>query len=387
MSESGKYKNFLVNGTALASRGGLTVLKNFLKEMNENQDNLDKYNVKIYVVVSLEALKSFENKNIKIFYHPKPKKNMINKWFYENYTLIKLIDELKIHAYLSLQNVALRKIPINQYCLIHQPIPFSKLKFRELELRNYIKYKIIMELIYRINLKNINTIFVQTAWMKDAIRSKYRYKGPIEIISPSVESIKSNKGELPAHLKEKLNNNTTKLLYVTNNEKYKNNSRLIEAVRTYNLTNSNKVNLYITTDGKSVDCINYIGKVSYESIYSLYSSVDALIFPSLTETLGLPLLEAQEANLDILAASEPYAFESCPPDTIFFDPRSVESMVQSINKYVNLSSYNRNKKSYDDCISPIEVRDGRGYMEYIYLILNDLTTTGELAYEKYNSVK
>ena len=55
--------------------------------------------------------------------------------------------------------------------------------------------------------------------------------------------------------------------------------------------------------------IKLIGKISYEKVLEYYKSSDLLVFPSYLETLGLPLLEAQQFNLKILAVNLPYSKE------------------------------------------------------------------------------
>ena len=57
------------------------------------------------------------------------------------------------------------------------------------------------------------------------------------------------------------------------------------------------------------DVVKLIGKISYEEVLSYYRSSDLMIFPSYIETLGLPLLEAQYFDLEILAMDLPYSRE------------------------------------------------------------------------------
>jgi len=45
-----------------------------------------------------------------------------------------------------------------------------------------------------------------------------------------------------------------------------------------------------------------IGKLNYQQVMDYYKSVSALVFPSKIETFGLPLVEAQQFKLPIIAS-------------------------------------------------------------------------------------
>jgi glycosyltransferase involved in cell wall biosynthesis len=54
----------------------------------------------------------------------------------------------------------------------------------------------------------------------------------------------------------------------------------------------------------------FIGRVSHDEVQALYEQHDCLVFPSRLETWGMPLTEAKQAGLWILAADLPYAREA-----------------------------------------------------------------------------
>jgi hypothetical protein len=353
----------LINATALDSRGGYSIISAFLTEINSNTIYLNQNNISITVLVARTELCKYGTNEINVVYDSYPKQGTFQKWKYENILLPKLIKEQKTDVYLSLQNFGLNRINIPQFVLIHQSIPFSNLKIQEIELKNFIKYKVLLNIIYKLQLKKINGVFVQTNWMKEAIISRYKYSRQITVIRPNVEDIVINNKELEVNLLSEFNRSERKCLYVTNSEKYKNNHFLIEAVNSFNEINEKKIVLYLTLIGESTKYIRYIGKVSYDSIYTLYQSVDALVFPSLTETLGLPLLEAIQSNKIILAADLPYAKEICGNIALYFDPRNKESLMKkltmfALNKETIIRSYNINESK------------GGCYMDYIENIFN-----------------
>lgn len=177
------------------------------------------------------------------------------------------------------------------------------------------------------------------------------------MIRPSVQDIVNNTKPLSDSINIHLSQKGVKLLYPTNKEKYKNNTRLVEAVKRYNKTFRKKTILYITIEGDSSEYIRFIGKVPYDSINTLYQSIDALIFPSLAETLGLPLLEARMNGIPIIVSDLPFAREICEDSAYYFNPRIIQSITEAIHSFTkdssktNLSEKTISKFSYMDYIN------------------------------------
>lgn len=75
------------------------------------------------------------------------------------------------------------------------------------------------------------------------------------------------------------------------------------------------------------------GQLSSDAIGALYTSSRALIFPSLVESFGLPLLEAQAAGLPIVAAERDYVRDVVTPVECF-DPLSPVSMARAVLRHL-----------------------------------------------------
>jgi glycosyltransferase involved in cell wall biosynthesis len=84
--------------------------------------------------------------------------------------------------------------------------------------------------------------------------------------------------------------------------------------------------------------IEFLGAVPYEKLLHLYTQVDALIFPSLCESLGLPLVEAQMFQLPILASDRDFVHEVCP-EALYFNPLDVNSITETVIQF----GHNKNK--------------------------------------------
>jgi glycosyltransferase involved in cell wall biosynthesis len=67
-------------------------------------------------------------------------------------------------------------------------------------------------------------------------------------------------------------------------------------------------------------------------ISGLYAQCGALIYPSLFESFGLPLLEARLAGVPILAAERDYVRDVITP-AVSFDPESSLSIARAVMRY------------------------------------------------------
>lgn len=358
----------LVNATANDSRGPFSITDSFIKEMVDSSEYLKLKRVNLTILVSRKELCKYKSDQVTVKYVIFPKKSVFHKFFFENKVLPKMMENCKYDVYLSLQNLVLNINNFKQYVLIHTPLPFADLKPRELETKNYIKYKIILKYLLKKYRTKATGIIVQTGWMREAVKTTLNYKGEIRVIRPEVKDISLKNKQLDFTVSKAVKNNDIKLFCPINKEYYKNSKRVIEAVRKYNKINPIKVKLYITLEGKSDDNIIFLGRVNYESIFSLYSNMNALIFPSLAETLGLPLIEAEQSGIQRIVPDLPYAKEICGDKAYYFNPRKVDSMVKVITEYVNT---NRSEVSIVKKIGNSGEKPRESYIDYIDFILDN----------------
>lgn len=75
--------------------------------------------------------------------------------------------------------------------------------------------------------------------------------------------------------------------------------------------------------------------LSHSQVLDLYSQAKALIYPSLTESFGLPLIEAQSLGLPILASELDYVRELVSP-VESFDPQSPKSIARAVKRFLKL---------------------------------------------------
>jgi glycosyltransferase involved in cell wall biosynthesis len=78
---------------------------------------------------------------------------------------------------------------------------------------------------------------------------------------------------------------------------------------------------------------NVVGlqRVSDSVLVDLYQSASALVYPSLYEGFGLPLLEAMAAGCPIVASRIPSTVEVAGDYPIYFDPTSTEDLLVALS--------------------------------------------------------
>lgn len=79
--------------------------------------------------------------------------------------------------------------------------------------------------------------------------------------------------------------------------------------------------------------IEDLGQLSHAAVLALYSSTRAMIFPSISESFGLPLVEATRTGLPILASEMDFVRDVCTPAQTF-DPASPVSIARAVKRFL-----------------------------------------------------
>lgn len=126
-----------------------------------------------------------------------------------------------------MQNIGNLNIDIPQYVLLHQGLIFEKVNLKLIEIKNILKYQLLMRKIieYQVKKNKITKFFVQTDWMKEEAENRFGIKSVI--VRPEIKeswNISSKENDRSLILEEQkieLDKNTKILFYPTNREKYK----------------------------------------------------------------------------------------------------------------------------------------------------------------------
>ena len=358
-------KIIFVNATAATESGALTILKQFLEGISK-YSNKDLY---YYVFCSLEELKTYESKNVKIINNIKGKKWLDrikwDLWGLKNWGKKK---DIRADLIISFQNTGVNYFNnINQIVYLHQSIPFFEginWDFFNKNERMLWFYKNIYKKIIRHSLKDNSYIVVQTEWMENAVIDQFNWD-PIKIsaIKPDIKNILVEKVS-----KVDFKDNKFHIFYPANTAVYKNHELIINSLEyikqtkseiysntvvhftfSRNLSNNRSAELIgFAKKLQVIDHIRFEGKIFYEKVLSFYKSCDLMLFPSYIETFGLPLIEAANFGLPILAADMNYAREVMGDykGVKFLDYKDTkiwaENIIDLYNKRIKYEPYNFN---------------------------------------------
>jgi glycosyltransferase involved in cell wall biosynthesis len=138
-------------------------------------------------------------------------------------------------------------------------------------------------------------------------------------------------------------------IYIASGEEHKNHTKLLEA---WTMLAEAEVypSLCLTVDPKAypVLCsqinnlstkfaleIQNIGLLQHDMVADFYGKSGALIYPSLSESFGLPLIEARALNLPILAPELDYVRELIDPEETF-NPDSPRSIALAVTRFLSI---------------------------------------------------
>lgn len=213
---------------------------------------------------------------------------------------------------------------------------FHQLLFLKLTGDLTIKQKILYWLKIKVlNFFKKNTDFwiVQTDLVKKLFLKKYSVLQSKILLFPFYE-------ELPET--QSLIRKPNSYVYISNATPHKNHKLLIEAFEQFYL-NHKTGELYLTVSEDYKEIYNLIiekqklnipiinlGYINRLEIGQIYQQSEFMVFPSLTESFGLPLIEAIEKGCKIIASDLPYTYAVCEP-SIVFNPLNENEIINSLS--------------------------------------------------------
>lgn len=192
-------------------------------------------------------------------------------------------------------------------------------------------------IIFNLFKRNLSEIIVQTESMKHSLLKKITDNQKVFVIPFFTDSVHK--------VNNQISDNLNKFIYVSSGDPHKNHRNLIESWIV--LASKNHFpELYLTLkkDNTSLSVwiqnmihmhnlnIHFIGGIERESLLNFYSECSALIYPSFFESFGLPLIEAANRGLPIIASELDYVRDVVVPVETF-NPNSPLSIARSVLRY------------------------------------------------------
>lgn len=221
----------------------------------------------------------------------------------------------------SLNNTGEQYDGARQIVYYHQPLPLYKYHFSLLNEneRSVALFKMYFPWFVKQSLKHTDTLVVQTDIIRQLFARRFNFPvKKIELAFPDVERVDISRTSM-----YEFENGYYHFVYPATFVGYKEHITIARALNTLkgnDLLYKIKIHLTIKEGdiAKLEDEINtsglrhnfvFHGPMSHEQLLSMYKAANGLLFPSVIETIGLPLLEAAAFGLPVLANDLEYVKE------------------------------------------------------------------------------
>lgn len=300
----------------IKSGGGKELLEYLLEYIAVNYKDLS---VKVYLDDSLKEQLKYSNIEM-IFLRTSWEK-------------IKLFNEKIDHSLYFGNLPPLRKSSFSVVYLHNTYLLLPLYKLWKASLKFFLKYA-LQQLYLKFFIKNVDVVGCQTPMIKEHLDDKYHLR--------SVELFPFFRVPDKNYLCEKKYD----FCYISLAHPHKNHQLLLDAIEL--LTNKGiSVRLALTVETEKAELIERIkaindkgiakidnfGIVPKDEVYDIYAKSRCLIFPSTEESFGLPLIEAVEMGLNVIAADLDYVYQVIEPSLVF-DPQCVKSCANAMQSYL-----------------------------------------------------
>lgn len=298
-------KKILIYDIAAEKTGAATVLKQYYDRYASDES------VEVYIVTSLMDFP--ENEYTHIVKLPWTKKSRLHRLYCDHFYVHKLIKKYGIDEVIDLQNIAIKGLTIPQALYLHNAIPISDVDFDIRKERSLWLFKHIISKMIVKNLKYADKIVVQAEWIKKEVSERFG------ILPTAIEVERVIPGFVGRN--DRIETDHIVFFYPANNCSYKNHRCIIKACEQLKEQGIENYEVIFTlnpnSDGKEYQeeiedqhiPITMVGLLDKSHMEDFYRK-SILLFPSYLETVGLPLIEAQLFDAEIIVADLPYAREA-----------------------------------------------------------------------------
>jgi glycosyltransferase involved in cell wall biosynthesis len=314
----------IIHAANVHQGGGRSLLLALLKEVPSN--------TVIIVDERLEPLPLFKGQQPKIF---RIRPNLISRLKAE-YTLKKITNEEDV--VLCFGNLPpLFKNTGKVFIYLQNRYLCSNVTLKGFSWK--IRLRITIERFWLKFLLHNSTVLVQSETMKKNAESYFNRQVSVLPFLPK---------QFDSHKEKSKKDIKFDYVYVASGEPHKNHLRLLEAwisLANFGLKPSLRLTLDPQKDYLIWEEINrnrlQFGlninsqMVSSEEINELYQNSGALIYPSLFESFGLPLMEAERNDLAIIASERDYVRDIVDPCQTF-DPESAISIARAVMRHMDI---------------------------------------------------
>lgn len=335
--------NILVSAAALRTSGARTIYRQFIEHLKTRVDG-NHYYIMVDKDMEMPPIAGVSYWIVDI--SSKAKRLMFELWGFKRLLKEKAID---FDAVISLQNLGIRRLRhLPQFIYYHQPLPFFDYKWNPLKKKELVMmfYKNLYPYIVRHSIGQHAEMIVQLPSIKRGVVSRYGLEEKhVHVLFPDLEKIEID--DIVAYEYEK---GTTNFIFPATSAPYKGHLFLKEVMQHLwqmeeQVAQSVRIHLTLNelegermlkdmADERAKQNFVFHGVVSHQELLSMYKSSGGLLFPSVIETLGLPLIEAARFGRPIIACDLEYAHEVLGDylGATFVPSRSIDNWAQAMIK-------------------------------------------------------
>jgi hypothetical protein len=138
---------------------------------------------------------------------------------------------------------------------------------------------------------------------------------------------------------------------------HKNNDRAVSGFDAFNKTVGEKFTLFLTSSyddatkerlAKLSDKVEFLGNISDAELADAYKGASCLLFPSLAEGLGMPILEAVQWGIPIACSDIPVFSELSTSAFYLFDPLDSTSIANALKSATSREEWHVHHDAYRD---------------------------------------
>lgn len=275
----------LINASAAKYGGAKAIVEKFVEETDFNSYD------KVYLLAP-EMLRVKNDKVHKINIETTGIMTLLFSTLFVVYWVLKL----KASKLISFNNLNLVIPIVDRVTYFHMPHTFYK---------KTLKHKIYRFVISK--LLDGTRFVVQTEFVKSEFLRVFGYKHSLFVNWPGCQKPKRNKE--PMTLLSNVNTKNNKRLkciipIIDTNSVHKNFDFFVKRINEIAFLN---IDFFITSDkGPELSSVSYIGVQSREKLDDIYHEMDFMLFPSVFETVGLPIFEFSSLGKPVLVLNMPY---------------------------------------------------------------------------------
>lgn len=301
----------VLSGVNLVEGGPLTVFREMVRAMSEHDPRWT-----VHALVHRKGLLGVPGVTEHVFEHVKS--SWAKRLYFEWFEAARICRALQPEVWVSMHDISPRIDGPRQYVYCHNAAPFSEVPLRrDFKDWRHGMFRLFYGHLYRLNIHRNDAVVVQQDWLREIFRRRYAVQRVI-VAHPTGVPVSARLAHHAAR-----NEKPSIFLYPTLPRVFKNIELIGDAVRLLEADPRWRGEVIVTIDGsesayaralvdryRGLRSLRWIGRQPHDAMNQRYAECDALLFPSLLETWGLPLTEAKDRGLPIVTVDLPYAHET-----------------------------------------------------------------------------